>query len=61
MITVANDGPLLASTDYWQTEHAAKGLVYMTGNARAWRMLVPAAMADQLAEIRTGLPCLIRS
>lgn len=46
MITIANDGTRIASTNYWQTEHAAKGLVYLSVNAGAVRLLVPRGWPD---------------
>jgi len=54
LITVANNGPNIASTNYWQTEHAARGLCYLTANAGVLRLLVPDAAASMLAEMRTG-------
>ena len=38
---IANDGPKILSTDYWQTPHAAAGYAYLSGNAGALRLLVP--------------------
>ena len=55
MIEIANQGALIASTNYWQTEHANAGLCYLSGNAGAWRLLVPEAAQGLLAEMRTGL------
>lgn len=54
MITIANDGPDIASTNYWDTEHGHAGLVYMSGNAGAWRLLVPPGAAWMLPEMRTA-------
>ena len=54
MISILNAGARLVSTDYWLTEHAKAGLVYLTGNAGALRLLVPAAALGMLAEMRTG-------
>jgi len=45
MITIANDGPDIASTNYWATDHARAGIVYLSGNAGAWRLLMPPAAA----------------
>ncbi len=59
MITVSNAGPLLVETNYWHTEHARAGYVYMSANAGAWRLLLPTASAAQLAEMRTGKSVLI--
>lgn len=54
MIEIANDGPDIVNTNYWATEHAAKGLLYLSGNAGAWRLLVPDVAAGMIAEMRSG-------
>lgn len=54
MITFENDGQNIASTNYWSSDHATKGLCYLSANAGAWRLLVPPAAAHYLAEMRTG-------
>lgn len=54
MIEIQNDGPEILSTNYWQTEHAQHGLLYLTGNGGTWRLLVPPAAGEMIAEMRTG-------
>ncbi|MGP9633771.1 hypothetical protein ACT3R7_11960 [Halomonas sp. AOP43-A1-21] len=55
MINIANNGEDIASTNYWQSPHAAKGLLYLSGNAKVWRLLLPAsAEGAMLPEMRTG-------
>lgn len=54
MIEISNDGPAIRETNYWGTEHARAGLCYLSGNAGAWRLLVPPAAEGLLAEMRTG-------
>lgn len=54
MITIANNGQDIASTNYWTTDHARAGLVYLSGNAGAWRLLMPPAAAWMLPEMRTA-------
>lgn len=54
MIEIKNDGPRLVGTNYWQTELAARGLVYVSGNAGVWRLLLPRAAHGFLTGIRTG-------
>lgn len=54
MIEISNDGAEILSTNYWTTDHAARGLCYLSGNAGAWRLLVPPAAGDYIAEMRTG-------
>jgi hypothetical protein len=54
VFAIGNDGPEILTTDYWETEHAQKGFVYLSGNAGAWRLLVPPSAAWMLPEMRTG-------
>lgn len=54
MFAIENNGADIASTDYWDTEHASAGLCYLSGNGGAWRLLVPEAAEGLLAEMRTG-------
>ena len=53
-IQITNDGQRLVSTNYWQTEHAARGLVYLSINAGAFRLLLPPAQMDALIDLRTA-------
>src|ERR1700744_5802447 len=41
MITIANDGQNLITTNYWDSEYAKMGLIYLTWNAGAARLLLP--------------------
>lgn len=59
MIQIANDGARLVSTNYWDSDHARRGLAYLSGNAGALRLLLPAAIESMLAEMRTGKRVLI--
>ena len=54
MITITNNGQAIAATNYWQTEHARAGMLYLSGNAGALRLLVPEAAEGMIAEMRTG-------
>lgn len=54
VIQILNDGPRIASTNYWDSEHANTGLCYLSANAGTWRLLVPEAAEGLLAEMRTG-------
>ena len=51
MIFVGNAGQEIASTNYWQTEHAAAGLFYLSWNAGAGRLLVPDVAIAELQEM----------
>lgn len=59
MITIGNDGPLLASTNYFEHELARQGQFYLSWNASALRILVPDNQVSQISEMRTGRECII--
>jgi hypothetical protein len=59
MIEIVNDGASIVSTNYWATEHANRGLCYLSGNAGTWRLLVPEAAEGLLPEMRTGRRAII--
>lgn len=52
MITIVNDGQELVSSDYWSTEQARSGFMYLSGNAGAWRLLVPDSAASYISEMQ---------
>jgi hypothetical protein len=54
MFEMINNGSDIVSTTYWDSEHANIGLCYLSGNAGAWRLLVPEAAEGLLTEMRTG-------
>ncbi len=55
MISITNDGAAITATTYWQTEHAARGVLYVSINAGAIRVLVPPVAEDAiLPELRTA-------
>lgn len=58
MLTIRNSGQAVVATNYWSTPHAANGLLYISINAGAIRVLVPPATAYLLAELPpVGTPC----
>lgn len=54
MITIENDGRLIRSTNYWDSEHARLGYFFLSWNAGAARLLVPDSQTSQIKEMRTG-------
>ena len=54
MFEIVNDGPLIASTTYWRTPHAAKGFFYLSWNAGAARLLVPAPQAAAIPDMKAA-------
>jgi len=61
MITIENNGADIVATNYWGTEHAARGLCYLSGNAGHWRLLVPRVVEHALSEMRAGKSVIIES
>ena len=57
MIEIINNGALLTRTNYWDTAHAARGLLFASWNAGALRLLV--IDEDMIDEMRTGKTCLL--
>lgn len=54
MFLISNNGSELTSTNYWDSEHGRAGLCYLSGNAGAWRLLVPDALEHAIPEMLTG-------
>lgn len=50
-VTVTNDGQRVLSTNYWSTPHAARGLLWLSWNAGALRVLIPPAAEHLLQEL----------
>jgi hypothetical protein len=53
-ITFGNRGQQLVETNYWSSEYAASGLVYLSCNAGALRLLVPRSAEHMLVEMQTA-------
>ncbi len=54
LFQVENAGPEILSTNYFETEHAALGYIFLSVNAGAFRLLLPPTLEVQLAEMKTG-------
>ena len=54
LIIISNDGQLITDTNYWNTVYARHGICFMSGNAGAWRLLVPDMHKWVLAEMATA-------
>lgn len=52
MHIIENNGSEIASTNYWQSEHARRGYFFLSWNAGACRLLVPDSQLAALAEMR---------
>jgi hypothetical protein len=53
-IEIGNDGPALVQTNYWDLPQAQAGFFYASGNAGAYRLLVPDVKRGELSEMKTG-------
>lgn len=49
-ILFSNDGAKINETTYWTSQYAQRGLCYLSGNAGAWRLLIPAAHGEAIRE-----------
>ena len=54
MITIGNQGQRIASTDYWDSDHARAGYLYLSWNAGAARLLVPDSQKAVIREMKTS-------
>lgn len=54
MLTIVNTGQALASTNYFDSEHAAGGLYFLSWNAGAGRLLMPDSRVLDLREMRSA-------
>jgi hypothetical protein len=52
VLTFVNDGPLLVASDYWQSEIAAAGKLYVSINADCFRLLVPQSQHTVISDMR---------
>lgn len=51
---IHNDGPEIVTTNYWDTQHAKRGLFYLSWNASAARILVPETVKDVIEEMKSS-------
>lgn len=55
LIAIENHGPLIVSTNYWESEAEAAGKVFVSCNAGAIRLLLPrTGLGDVIGEWRTS-------
>jgi len=54
VIEIANQGPLITATNYWDSELARAGKLFVSVNAGAVRVLLPSAMHAALADMGTA-------
>jgi hypothetical protein len=50
-LVIANDGARLVETNYWQTDNARVGLMFLTTNAGCTRLLVPPSQVHSIPDM----------
>jgi hypothetical protein len=59
MIQISNHGPLILSTNYWDSELAQAGKLFVSVNAGAIRVLLPPSRYGDLQDMRAGKACVL--
>lgn len=59
ILTIQNDGPQILETNYFETSLARRGGFYLSINAGAFRLLVPAMNEAAIREFRTAREVII--
>lgn len=54
VLHIENDGSEIRATNYFASEYARRGALYLSINAGAFRLLVPPAHESAVAEFRTA-------
>src|SRR5438034_971361 len=54
LIQISNNGKELKYTNYWDMDHAKQGFFYLSWNAGAARLLVPASQESQIEEMSSA-------
>jgi hypothetical protein len=54
LLRIENHGPLILSSNYWSSDAAGAGKLYLSTNAGAFRLLVPAHLEPAVSEMATG-------
>jgi hypothetical protein len=60
-LTITNHGPLITASNYWQSEMAQRGLLYLSTNAGCFRLLIPDVHVGLIPDIRQGAKSVIVS
>lgn len=59
ILEITNHGPLITGTNYFDSELAAAGKLYVSVNGGAVRVLLPPAMYGVLADMRSAKYCVV--
>lgn len=61
MIEISNNGSDILNTNYWGTEPADKGFLFLSWNDGVGRLLVPRSQEHAIDDMKTGLYVIISS
>jgi hypothetical protein len=53
-LIISNDGPRIVETNFWETRFDRDGLMYLSINARALRLLLPRNLEEYLADMASA-------
>ncbi|GAB1149852.1 hypothetical protein [Shewanella algae] len=59
MISIINNGQAVASTDFWDCDHAKKGFFFLSWNAGAARLLIPDAQTAAISDMTAAREVII--
>lgn len=59
MLYIENDKEEIINTNYWDSDFAQQGLLYLSWNSNCARLLIPDQLDQIISEIRTGLKVII--
>jgi hypothetical protein len=59
MLVISNNGREIASTNYWQSEYARRGILYLSVNSGAFRLLLPKILEIALSDMKTAREAII--
>jgi hypothetical protein len=54
LLRIENDGPAIISTNYWDSDYASAGAVFLSVNVPAFRLLLPDSQKAAQADMRTA-------
>lgn len=57
MLEIRNHGPLIVATNFWDLPAAKAGKLFVSTNAGAFRVLVPASQEGLVTEMKTAAGC----
>jgi len=59
LLSVINNHETIIKTNYWESEYASAGYVYLSINAGGYRLLIPPALQPAVREMAASTACVI--